>query len=295
VINEPNGRTVRYAFAATTTVVSLAAATLPQSESRASTLLGEGHLASNGAWIAYSTAPAIDQSRRPGGSDVFLVGSGGGRPRLIAGRGSGNRVWNLCPVFSPDGAMLAFKRKAPGGRSIVVVGVTRDGTTRAPKLVLKVPGKAAGCPRWSSDGSRLAYLGPHGAVVVRGLDGSIRQVSKGDPAQADFNRPRTGIRSPNGELLAERSDCGVVVARRDGSQKRVVADVPLWCPYAIAGWSPDGRKLLLMRDVSGRHFTMSWVSVQPPFLGVEVAVSVRVNDPRSWPGYGDVSWQPRPR
>ena len=43
-------------------VMSLPAAVLAQSESRASTGLDEGHVASNGDWIAYSTAPATDQS-----------------------------------------------------------------------------------------------------------------------------------------------------------------------------------------------------------------------------------------
>ena len=51
-----------------------------------------------------------------------------------------------------------------------------------------------------------------------------------------------------------------------------------------------------MFDVSGRHFTMVAVSVSAPFTRVLVVERVRVNHIRhgiSWPGRGDVSWQPR--
>ena len=49
-----------------------------------------------------------------------------------------------------------------------------------------------------------------------------------------------------------------------------------------------------MYDVSGRDFTMFAVSVRAPFTMVPVVERVRVNHGRSWPGRGDVSWQPRP-
>jgi hypothetical protein len=86
--------------------------------------------------------------------------------------------------------------------------------------------------------------------------------------------------------------CEVAVARPDGSGHRVLKD--LLCPYAVAGWSPDGRKILVMYDVSGLHFTMSAVSVDAPFDIEPIVVRVRVNHGRSWPGRGDVSWQPVP-
>ena len=50
----------------------------------------------------------------------------------------------------------------------------------------------------------------------------------------------------------------------------------------------------VMFDVSGYHFTMVAVSVDAPFEVATVVEHVRVNNPRSWPGRYDVSWQPRP-
>jgi Tol biopolymer transport system component len=155
-----------------------------------------------------------------------------------------------------------------------------------------VPGGHARCPRWSSDSSRLAYL-DDGRIVVRGLDGSTRQRAKGDPARHDFKRkPDT---SPEGDLIASPGNDAIVVSRADGSDQRLVPDDLAGTPsYAIAGWSPDGRKLLLMTDVGG-VFNMRAVSVEPPFASETVVAFARVNDERSWPGYGDVSWQPIPR
>lgn len=258
----------------------------------------------NGEWIAYATAPSGDQERRGGnsltGSDVFLVREGG-RPILVAGRAAG-RTWNACPAFSPDGTKLAFGTKSPGRKSIGVARVTRTGVRAAPRLRMTVARGGDGlapCPLWSSDGTRLAYLSA-GKVVVRGLDGATRRPTAGDPVRNDFRaRYANPLVSPAGVLEAYRSDplgsaCAVIVARPNGSDRRLLPNPEGACSYAIGAWSPDGRKLLVMRDVSGLHFTMYAVSVDSPFESVPVVQQVRVNHGRSWPGRGDVSWQPRP-
>ena len=74
------------------------------------------------------------------------------------------------PCLSPDGRMLAYGVASPQGRAVVVVGVDADGvvpdasgTTRPPDwkitrhIVVPGPGRAV-CARWSTDGTRLAYL-----------------------------------------------------------------------------------------------------------------------------------------
>jgi hypothetical protein len=267
----------------------------------------------NQGWIAYSTAPADGQRARSGGSpdmpylsgsDIYLARVGS-EPRLVAGRGDGI-TWNVCPAFSPNGRLLAFGTRSQKRRAVRIVGVDWDGTIfRAPmyvpnyflghrkyvatRLALEGPGDAP-CPLWSADGSRLAYL-VGGQVVVRGLDGSFLRHSAGDPVPGDFRRRNSyEIVSPEGDRVA-RLDGGVVVSRLDGSEPRDLG-VELFGTYALAAWSPHGRTLLVMRDVSGFHFTMLAVPVDAPSEAVPVTVAVRVNHPRSWPGHGDVSWQP---
>lgn len=269
--------------------------------------------ARNGDWIAFSTAPHGDQAS-PGpppayvahaGSDVFIAREGG-RPILVASRGAG-RTWNACPTFSPDGTKLAFGTESRGWKSISVVRVTRAGVSAAQRVKLSVRGGnwRAPCPLWSADGSRLAYEGLGGRVVVRGLAGSTLRARAGDPVKADFaarNDDTAPLVSPAGDLVARLRQgygfsCSVLVERPDGSGGRVVPvarRTPSRCPYSFAAWSPDGRRLLLMYDVTGRDFTMFAVPISVPFKRVSVVERVRVNHGRSWPGRGDVSWQPRP-
>ena len=83
------------------------------------------------------------------------------------------------------------------------------------------------------------------------------------------------------------------MSRRDGSDRRLVDDFP--CSYATAGWSPDSRKLLVMKDMDGHRFAMVVRPVNAPANSGAVVVGVRVNHARSWLGYGDVSWQPKPQ
>jgi hypothetical protein len=47
-----------------------------------------------------------------------------------------------------------------------------------------------------------------------------------------------------------------------------------------------------MKDVG--DVSMRAVSVDPPFRSETVVVFAPVNNPRAWPRYGDVSWQPVP-
>jgi hypothetical protein len=251
----------------------------------------------NGRWIAYSTARG-DQPGR--GSAVFLTRSTGGRTVLVAGGHGGNQ--NACPAFSPNGRLLAFARVA-GGRSTIVVVPIGGHTNRiaGQRRVIKVPDGQARCPRWSSNSFRLAYRVPapfadgrQGKLVVRSLDGSFRSPAVGDPTMPDFDRHNRELVSPTGALTARLNADGLlVVSRPNGSHRRRMDD--LYPAYAIAGWSPDGRKVLLMDDAGGIAFSMQAVSVNPPFGAKTVVAQARLISDRSWPGNGDVSWQPIPR
>lgn len=303
----PRTKFFRYAFAGGAAAlllaivgVAVAAASTTAKDGRGRSSIGRA-IARNGSWIAYSTAPVGDvyhatsnPSRSPG-ADVFVTKMGH-RPKLVAG-GRYHEIWNVCPAFSPKGRMLAFARVAGGtvsaGSTIVVVRIARRGPIRATRVVLNVPDGAARCPRWSADSSRLGYL-YRGKVVVRGLDGTRKHRAKGDPTVRDFDTSGDPIVSPTGELSARLGDSSIIISRPDGTTRNTIPDNLSGSPsYAIAGWSPDGRDLLLMKDVGGA-FQMRAVSVDPPFVTSTVVGRVRVNGARSWPGYGNVSWQPIP-
>ena len=244
-------------------------------------------------WIAYTS-----DSRLPGvtddatGSDLYLVREGV-EPILIAGR-QGGTVRNVCPSFSPDGTKLAYGVGSSASRAVVVREMDDGGVVGDPiRIAIAGPGSAA-CPRWSTDGTRIAYVEGQD-VVVRGLDGSTRHGTGDDPRLEDFELEPADVPpliSPSEDRSArlEAGTCHIVIATLDGTATRVVAPPDL-CAYAIATWSPDGRRLLLMQDVSGHDFTMYSIAAEGPGDIVVVVSEVRTNGARSWPGRGDVSWQ----
>jgi hypothetical protein len=248
---------------------------------------------SNG-WIAYST-----DGRTPGstdtttGSDIYLVREGV-EPRLIAER-DGGRIRNVCPAFSPDGHRLAYGVDGGAGRELVMLDVDPDGVITDTQHI-PVPGPVSTvCPRWASDSQRVSYV-DRGIVVVRGLDGSTLAGVASDPEVADFGLEREftdPLLSPRHDRTARLSstgnDCQILVARPDSTAAHII---PLsFCPFAMPAWSPDGRQVLLLEDVSGSDFTMHAIGVDSR-LEVVIVSTVRTNGARSWPGWGDVSWQP---
>jgi hypothetical protein len=243
---------------------------------------------SNG-WIAYSTAPYLDAGDAAlFGSDVYIAREGV-EPKLVASR-EGGTLWNVCPAFSPDGTRLAYGVVGPQGREVAVLGLDANGVIHDP-VSIGVPGSgAAPCPRWSSDGKRVAYL-DGGAVVVRGLDGSTQTSAAGDPSVTDFD-PSYPRLSPSGawtvRLVSTHTGCQMVVAKPDGTAAHVLALGS--CPYTIAAWSPDGRQVLLMMDV-GDAYAMQAIAVDS-LAEVTIVTHVPVGNDELRPDWGDVSWQP---
>ncbi len=249
-------------------------------------------------WIAYSTSgPVPGSTDTSSGSDIYLARAGE-TPRLIADRqhagrdGSPGR--NVCPAFSPDGRQLLYAVEASYGADIIVLGVAPNGDITDTVRFDGAGSRWGSCPAWSSDGTRIAFVDTTtGKVAVRAPDGSPPSGGPaglpGDPSIEDFTRPREAtdpLLSPAGDRSVRLEDCGVVVAAPDGTGARTIALD--YCPYAIAAWSPDGRQILVMQDTGG--FTIHAVSVDGQTQDSIVADGA-VNGQRSWPGWGDVSWQ----
>ena len=247
--------------------------------------------ASNG-WIAYSTrqhtADEFGNPNRDTGSDIFMARAGD-EPRLIADRDGGVRL-NVCPVFSPEGSMLAYGERDDGEWSIVVLAVDSTGITH---LVTRIPVSGAAeaiCPRWSADSRRLVYTDAT-TNFVYGLDGSAESLSTDQPLVGfeGTESPDGPLESPDGEWIAEVVDCNVVVSRPDGSDVRALEGVQP-CPYGVAAWSPDGRQVLYALDVGGA-FRLLAVPVDDDSQPIQIEAKAPTNHERDWPRQGDVSWQ----
>jgi hypothetical protein len=241
-------------------------------------------------WIAFSSQPHAGQvmatdGRR--GGDIYLAHDSDDL-RMLVSRGPGMDT-NVCPAFSPDGTRLAYGEQTDAGIAIVILDLAADGSIeRTSRLPLDTTSPVAPCPRWSVDGTRIGSLEARNIVIVRGLDGSIVEARTGDPTFADFAYGPGPLGSPSGEHSVRMQNGEIIVHPADGSPERTIAGMN---PYAIAGWSPDSTKLLLMRDVSGHDLQLSAVSIDEPFAVEVVADVIPVNGARSWPERRDLSWQ----
>jgi dipeptidyl aminopeptidase/acylaminoacyl peptidase len=226
--------------------------------------------ATNG-WVAFSAnGEAGDRlqetnvDRGIGKGDIYVVQEGAPARRII---GSGeDGLHQTCPVFSPDGTMLAYREvgtsagtatpppqpgegapeeapptadQSPGSgtsaAAIVVVRVGRDGTVGS--IVARIPIDAASCLEWSPDSRSLAFLvatpSDGQELRVATLDG---QVSRLGPA-ADL----TGhfAWSPDGSTIALQNGGQLWLVPLDASAPRSVASGE----FGTISWSPDGARL----------------------------------------------------
>jgi hypothetical protein len=246
---------------------------------------------SNGL-IAYSTDHVIAGTTDLAGSDVYVVGEGSS-PVLVGNRDAGS-FRNMCPTFSPDGRRLAYARRSSASSDIVVVDVNASGTITGPRELPVSNAPADVCPRWSSDSQRIGFLSGSD-VTMLGLDGRSVAAHAGDPVPADFaTNEADPLVSPAGDLVAHEevvdTSCRLVVsATTPGSSEQHLPFSE--CGFSLPTWSPDGHRLVVLDDVGGA-FSLNTVAIDPPHDFVTIVPRVEVNNERSWPGRGDVSWQP---
>jgi Tol biopolymer transport system component len=152
----------------------------------------------------------------------------------------------LDAAVSPDGRMLAYAAGRPGAMRIRV----RQLAGGEPVTVDSGVSGSQRWPRWSPDGSRLAFQA--GGVVheVPALGGTPRTLVDGSPdaPAGDF------VWSPDGSQAAWTAG-GVIYARAlpAGPPRPVVRDFD---PHSLA-WSPDSRRLAYVSGNS--EFTFSEV------------------------------------
>ena len=119
-------------------------------------------------WIAVSANPWEFGGGENG--DIYRL-SADAPPRRVIGSG-GDGTAQACPSFSPDGQRLAYGEARASGpvttsrgvwpvpdRAVVVVGLDANGDPSSPITrvsVLTDPGELV-CPRWSPDGTKVAY------------------------------------------------------------------------------------------------------------------------------------------
>jgi TolB protein len=209
-------------------------------------------------------------SFRNGSFDLYVMNADGSKQRRLTTPASSF----LPPVWSPDGRRIVFVsgrggciddnhlRGLPDGTSDVEISVANaDGSG----LRRMTSGTGVDCaPVWSPDGEKIAF---HRSLVRRegdkvvGVDFDVYVIN----ADGSGERNLTGdaqsflpIWSPDGRKIAFWSgpdgNGGVYVVNADGSKRRLLADGGAVLRHQIGrnlrhvAWSPDGRKMLLVRS-----------------------------------------------
>lgn len=196
-----------------------------------------------------------------------------------AGTGSDYREYAEQGVFSPDGSQVAYtwctSNDRPGTYSIDCDGYIRivriQETGPATPRVLYAKGEWTYVYDWSRDGrylaAHLAIDGAMHAALLSVADGSLRPLLPLEDRNAPVNmvfspdsrhvafdtvRPRRGEGAPVSEVVVVPVDGGApVIFGGDQSRKRV------------AGWSPDGSRVLFTLDREGSAHLYSAAVASP--------------------------------
>ncbi|RKU13887.1 hypothetical protein C6502_01705 [Candidatus Poribacteria bacterium] len=215
-------------------------------------------------------AKIVFTSFRDGNWEIYKMDSDGGNQTRL----THNKVADTAPVWSPNGRQIVFERDEGKGEIYLMDadGSNQRNLTNHPAMDT--------APHWHPNGTRIIFFSGRGAssriYVMDTAGGNVEEI----PGLLRASGPKW---SPDGkwiafEGVAEESDV-IQIVNPDANQLRVIS-VPIPRPMSVAGWSPDGRRIMyfaafddagddailvivtLSRDGSGK--AVGWQRVRPP-------------------------------
>ena len=195
----------------------------------------------------------VFESDRPGGRGLWLIAADGGIARRITSRFVEYFAY-MSPAWAPDGRRVAYNLAdtlmvldvESGGETVLRIdSLPRSGMPPSAMI------PARGSPRWSRDGTRLAFV--NAAGPGNRSEGRIWEI----PAAGGAARPITTMPglapewSPDGSRLAffardSANRWQVYAQGRDGNARRLTNQAEV-VTFRVR-WTPDGRSLVYAAD-----------------------------------------------
>ncbi len=213
---------------------------------------------------------------------IYTVPAGGGLPKRI----TGDEFFNSDPDFSPDGKTLLYASDRLGTADLWL----RDLASGKDTVLTSLPG-AQITPRWSPDGSHIAYTDHDGAVWI--LEVATKKVQQITPALFMPGRPTW---SPDGKVVALAAVKPFSKRYREGTSQILTVSLesgtltyaePMpFRSLATRGddgplWSPDGKYLAFTVE------SVAWVApvdASGKLIGDPCQVTHEVTDSLAWQG-----------
>lgn len=244
-----DGGRIAFAMRKTSSSIHVADASRPD-ESRVLIRGGAPQLSPDGQTVYYV-------GQVPGKEGIFAAASEGGTPR---------RLTQHRPVsgfdLSPRGHTLAYFADLNGERGLFLLP-TNGGE---PKLLLKIDTKELVVPRWSPDGSQLAYAYDEGLYVIPASGSEPRKLAPMPELEAHTVRW-----SPDGRLLAalgyttpEAENNAVFVTSASGGEPRQLTPDNVY--KEGLEWHPDGQRLTYHASLGKSETRQAYLDGRPPGL-----------------------------
>ena len=149
----------------------------------------------------------------------------------------------LDPALSPDGKMIAYAAGVLGRTRIIVRQLAGGRLVELSDSVSR-----ARWPRWSPDGSQIAYQTEGRIVVVPAFGGPARVVAEKGRAddQTRELEPNSATWSPDGTQIAYAVR-DTMYARVLGGERRLITVFQGATPHSLT-WSPNGRYIAFVAE-----------------------------------------------
>lgn len=187
----------------------------------------------------------------PDGCTLYFLGEGPDQQGLYAMATSGPARTRLTPIapdtgfdLSPDGRTLTYFAKDGAQTHLYTLPVTGGEPTRLVERVGTADATPIQPPRWSPDGSRIAYAQDHTLFSIAGTGGQPRKL-------AQLYRWEEWLWAPDGQSIAALAyaapeDIAVFVIPAEGGEARRLTDAAERAYKEGLAWHPDSKRLAYM-------------------------------------------------